>query len=679
MLSSLLPLFLSWGLTSAQAPFFTTPQFSNITHRTNVCDQFLVYAEGEVEIRDLLQGLELTVGIVDQGNDIYLRLNRATDNSILEEDPGIFVHILDELALRAGFTWRNSYALIAPPNTASLNPLTGNNYSWTDVLHDAVTRYDFSFAEWVHNQDRRKLGISFPVGWFDASTILVQNSVDRVAEFEVTAFLKPFSNEVWYLICAVIFFSGVVYWMIDKIEYPDDKINTVVYDTFLTTLTFTQHHMYWDPSTHGKRIFAYSAAFWALVLASAYTANLASFLVAQKTAVILAQDLDEVFERQLPLCIRDGAAVFNQINNEYSTKGGVNFRASSTFQEVYEDLTAGRCDMMATRAGTWNLEPHKNLDCIAQFFCYPLTILLHYLSAADFDAFKNDQSKNPDCSLEWVGRAQYVNKGGPGTLVDTSVYCTSVVRHVLDVHIHEMLSDGFIEKVWNQHLRTLDQYNVCAPSSLDETQLLDGEYALEITDVGGVFVFHAILILVSIIVTLVESPWRRKRHAKKEAALADYDDDIDASESSDTSHRPSMERRASSKSLRNLAGAELANFYQVYQESSYLMVDAEEHIRESIRNRESIHVPPGGLLTSIEKMSGEIDRLHRYVLAKRKRKLQKANAAKATNLSLMLQDADGSAQTTDEDDEMTPPSKNDLPKDEDSSDVSSGGNPNEGK
>jgi hypothetical protein len=71
--------------------------------------------------------------------------------------------------------------------------------------------------------------------------------------------------------------------------------------------------------------------------------------------LILAQNLDQVFEKQLPLCIRDGAAVFNQISNEYNAKGGVNFRASPDFQQVYEDLRSGRCDMMATRAGMFSL------------------------------------------------------------------------------------------------------------------------------------------------------------------------------------------------------------------------------------------------------------------------------------------------------------------------------------
>lgn len=247
-------------------------------------------------------------------------------------------------------------------------------------------------------------------------------------------------------------------------------------------------------------------------------------------------------------------------------------------------------------------------------------------------------------------------------MVDTSVYCTSIIRHVLDVHMHEMLSDGFIDKVWNQHLRGLENYHVCAASVLDETQILDGEYALQITDVGGVFVFHAILIFISIIVTLVESPWRRKRHDKKDA-LAEHEreDNDEPSESSDG--RPSMERRASARSLRNLAGAELANFYQVYQESSYLMFDADEVIKDSIRNHESIRVPPVGLLTSIEKMSSEIDRLHKYVVAKRKRKKM------ASGFSVMPEDDYEGAQTTEDNDLLLKVEP----------ETSFGGNPNEGK
>ena len=86
-----------------ERPFYTTPQFTNITHRTFVCDLFSAYANGTKGIRNLLEGLELSVGVVDQGNDIFVRLNRTDPDrnnwSILGEDSGIFVQILDVLAV----------------------------------------------------------------------------------------------------------------------------------------------------------------------------------------------------------------------------------------------------------------------------------------------------------------------------------------------------------------------------------------------------------------------------------------------------------------------------------------------------------------------------------------------------------------------------------------------------
>jgi len=572
-------------------PSFTTPQYSspNISHRTFVCDRFAQYAAGERDVRYLLEGLNLSVGIVDQGNDIFLRLNRTGDDkdmySINEEDPGIFVHILDELAARGRFSWRKSFAWIQPPNTTQINPLTNKEYSWTDVLLDAVMRYDFSFAEWVHNQERRKLGISFPVGWFDASTILVQNKVEKGSEFELEAFLRPFSTEVWYLICAVVFFSGIVYWMIDKIEYPDEKINSVVYDTFLTTLTFTQHHQYWDPSTHGKRIFGYSAAFWALIMASSYTANLASFLVAQQRPVIFAETLEQVEERDLTLCVRAGAAVAGQVSRTFP---GISVRGESDFEDVYRTLREGEgCEMMASRA-------------------------------ADFDAFKDDQEKNPSCTLEWVGRAAFINKGGPGTLVDTSIYCTSTIRYVLDFHMHEMLADGTIENLWNTHLRSLENYKLCVPKD-NAVQGLDGEYALNVTDLGGVFVFHGALVVIAILVTIVESPWRRKRHRKKaESQSSMAEEDSEGANAEDltgymSQFRPSMERLHSSRSMRNLIGADMATFYQTYSDrnDSFVGSTIKSQINNSIRHGESIELPADTFLQSLQKMQAKVDELQR--------------------------------------------------------------------
>lgn len=485
MLSSLM-LLATMPSARAQAPrLIPFPKGSNQTHRSNVCDRFLEYANGQANIRDALKGLNLTVGVVDQLNDVYIHFNE--DGTLMDEDPGIFVVVLDELARRGGFNWRDNYGVVYPPN--GTNPETDVTYNWTDVLHEAVLNYDFSFAEWVHNQERRVRGISFPVGWYDASTILVQSRVRNVVQFSVTAFLRPFSNRVWGMIVGVFIVSGMLYWMIDKIANwgTDNEVNSILYDMFLATMTFTQHHMYWDPSGHGKRIFAFSASFWSLVLASAYTANLASFLVSQGAPAEIATSLAEVEALQITLCVRANAAVEVDLRNRYPQ---LTLKTSEDFEGVYQDLIDGNCELLATRP-------------------------------FDFDQFRNNKDINPECTLKWVGRQDNAHKGGPATLVDTKNYCTSLITHVLEIHMNEMLDDHFVDLAWQAHLR--NQYShQCPPKEADSSKDVDGQYSLTVLEVGGIFVFHAGLGLVSILVALVEMWWKRRHErALLQAAVKD--------------------------------------------------------------------------------------------------------------------------------------------------------------
>lgn len=549
--------------TVGQAPSLTNyPVNSNLTHRTNVCDRFLEYASGQTNIRDALAGLNLTVGVVDQLNDVYIHFN-PNDGTINEDDPGIFVLILDELARRGRFNWRNQYARVLPPN--GTNPETGLPYNWTDVLYEAVVNYDFSFAEWVHNQERRVRGISFPVGWYDASTILIQNEVEEVVTFDVIAFLKPFSNEVWAMIIGVFIISGSLYWVIDKISNwgTDNEINSILYDMFLATMTFTQHHMYWDPSGHGKRIFAFSASFWSLVLASAYTANLASFLVSQGQPLEVATSLAEVQAKQLPLCVRANAAVEADLKLRYPE---LILKRGNTFEDVYRDLINGKCDLLATR-------PY------------------------DFDQFRNNEKINPNCTLQWVGRQDNANKGGAATLVDTKNYCTSLITHVLEIHMNEMLDDKFIDTVWQAHLRNQSSHQ-CGASDAD-TKNVDGHYSLTIKEVGGIFVFHAALGMVSLLVALAEMWYYRRQRAKQEIADAKDPDGQEAPRL----HRPSI------------AASEAMNHYQSAVPLQSIIND-----RAGIRKGRNSHGDVDfneDVMSTISSLQLEMEKLQNYVVEKR--------------------------------------------------------------
>jgi hypothetical protein len=468
MVSSLIPLFLSWSLVSAQAPFYTTPQFSNITHRTNVCDRFLQYAKGEIEIRDALSGLELSVGVVDQPNELYL--NFKEDGTIDEDDPGIFVLLLDELARRANFTWRDSYARVLPPNTTANAMLT-----WTDVLVDSVNRYDLSFAEWVQSHERIGLGVFFPVGWYDTSTIFIRNTrAGVINDFNFRSWLKPFDTTLWLLLCLGFVYSRAMYWVIDKIG--DDGSPKEISNLEKVLRIRMVEMVYDSDNSNAKRIFNISISIFAMVFVSSYTANLATFLISQSEPDFNYVSMEDLDSRFTPICVRENDAVYEQLSADFKT---MNFKRSANILDTYKNLVVGDCKVVATRR-------------------------------ADFDIFEREQAANPGCTLEWVGRAEYINFGGMATIVDMNASCTSLVGHVLDLHMHEMTE--FLQEAWEGFLAANSDYK-CPPKKKTE----DSRYSLTLNDIGGIFIVFCSLAILGILVAIPEQYYVRKKRRLEEA------------------------------------------------------------------------------------------------------------------------------------------------------------------
>jgi hypothetical protein len=471
MVSSLIPLFLSWSLVSAQAPFFTTPQFTNITHRTNVCDRFLQYAEGKIEIRDALSGLNLTVGVVDQPNELYLRFNE--DGTIDEDNPGIFVVLLDELARRANFTWRFSYARILPPNTTANLMVT-----WTDVLLDSVNRYDLSFAEWVQSHERRKLGVSFPVGWYDTSTIFIRNTrVGIINDFNFRSWLKPFDTTLWLLLCLGFVYSRAMYWVLEKIGDDGSPKEISSLDKILRLRMVEM--VYDSDRSNAKRIFNMSISIFSMVFVSSYTANLATHLISKSLPDFNYVSMEDLDSRFTPICVRENDAVFEQLSLDFKT---MNFKRSPDVLQNYKNLIAGECKVVATRR-------------------------------ADFDIFEREKAANPACTLEWVGRAEYINFGGMATIVDMNTSCTSLVGHVLDLHMHEMTE--FLQDAWEDFLGAKSDYQCPPKKDTDD----DSRYSLTLNDIGGIFIVFCVLAMVGLVAAIPEQYYVRKKLRLEEANM----------------------------------------------------------------------------------------------------------------------------------------------------------------
>merc|ERR1711862_613968 len=131
------------------------------------------------------------------------------NGTIPERNPGIMVELLDEVASRAGFSWRNSFSSAAFSDTGF--------ETYSELLQWSTKNYDISADYWDRSLERIRLGISFPKAWFINDVIMVTFSKmdNRIQMF---SFLKPFSRELWFAVVATLMFSAYTYFLIARME-----------------------------------------------------------------------------------------------------------------------------------------------------------------------------------------------------------------------------------------------------------------------------------------------------------------------------------------------------------------------------------------------------------------------------------------------------------------------------
>lgn len=171
-----------------ELPKYTTAPFDNsVSYRQSVCDRQERFNSRNVTLRDALQGFELHPWLpVGQ----FSPLDPET-SAIIEDRPGFTVEILDEVAKRAGFSWRTSFGV------ADVTKM--GNRTLDDVLQWTAQTYDISVAQWTRTVKRIESGIVFPEGVYDASIIMV-GIQETDSKLNIWAFLEPFEWGVWVMI-----------------------------------------------------------------------------------------------------------------------------------------------------------------------------------------------------------------------------------------------------------------------------------------------------------------------------------------------------------------------------------------------------------------------------------------------------------------------------------------------
>ena len=474
-------------------PLYTTNQFNTTkSFRQNVCDRYNAYFQNQIPFAEALEGLELSA-IIRANQYFELR----GDGSIDPEYPGLTGVLMDELARRAKFTWRDSFTTLGAPE--------GNN-SFTDLLLWNVETYDLSVNWWTWNTERRSLGINFPVAWYDASIIMVgKQNLEESGGFDAFSWIAPFDLYVWIMILVCILYSGLVYFFLERIDKKTDKRNlksNPMNSIFLSGLTFTSHFEF-RPRTQPAMLFTLSLSFWAMLTGAAYTANLASFLVVKNTPKLQVSDVKEAVNLGLRLCVYKDTAADDLVSQEFPY---ANLVRKETEEEIYKGVVEGDCAIALTPDSSWEFWQRK-------------------------------QETNPECALEWIGRTFKQRPAGFATLHDSGQKCTSLLNDVINIHLGEMEEENFIENAWKNHVERTATNEDCSQAGAETLDTASDSSTLNLQNMGGIFILHfsvsivAILLAVAFKVFKVAEKRDQKDKAKKEQEeLRKYNDSIQVAE-----------------------------------------------------------------------------------------------------------------------------------------------------
>ena len=491
-------LFYALTCSSQEPPMDGPTDFKDVNYRTDVCDRQQQLFEGKIELRDALRGLDLSVYITKSTDLTWERVlfSLTEQQTIPKKRPGLVAVLLDELARRAKFSWRNSFVASSDSLETSTSN-TNNNNTWTDLLLWSSERFDISANYWIHSNERRALGVSFPEFWYDDSIILISTRSENI---ELMSFLRPFDSLVWIIIGVSIILTGLLYIFLERFEeQADEGALDSISSIFLSAMTMTGHfkfmvstrnlyfilvadktifpHLFLfiitffgQPNSHAARVLSFSWSFCALILSSAYTANLVTFLVTPD--VPNHKSLENVIRLEKTMCVRKNTQHDTFLTRKYpifaEPEKGMVLRKNSN-DELLKGILDGDCEFGLIEESTFHLY----------------------------------QRTTHNCKLLKVGESIKAIRAGFATKMDSGTFCTSLISYVLDLHLLEMKKDGFFDDAWD---RTLDQQGVKKCSSDKKPSFFESEDdtsgdPLEIRDMWGIFVLHAVVSLASLFLT----------------------------------------------------------------------------------------------------------------------------------------------------------------------------------
>ena len=273
------------------------PVESHIDRRNNYCEIYNQIQLGQLERRDALKGLNISIAILPHALD-------KEEGKLVQNYIGI--QIFDEVARRAQFSYQNNFQVF--------DYATGNE-TYTDVLLYMFNHTDVAVDWWVREIERVSIGITGPTGWYDASTVIIGKD-DSITSRKVDLFsvFTPFKYDVWIMIVFTVLMSGFIYHFIDYILHHgrhEDRIGDNIYKSVMAFSGNPDSSPCFGPS----RAILVSMTLLSIVIVAAYTANLASFLISDTTLVI--KDFQDVINNKYRVCVVKAMPDIVEIKKKY--------------------------------------------------------------------------------------------------------------------------------------------------------------------------------------------------------------------------------------------------------------------------------------------------------------------------------------------------------------------------
>ena len=335
-------------------------------------------------------------------------------------------------------------------------------------------------------------GASMPSGWVDgALIILTRKSAKTFREesiFRLFSWAKPFTVGVWLSLLGTLLTSGLLLFYLedksllqvsangflpagtqnDKKIFEGEYASTII-SYIHQAFTVFSGHLDLLPNTHAGQILSFSLSFFAMLMLSSYTANLASFLVIQRSSfVIPIETVDDIIRLGKSICLigSSGAEqIVQRVSNEQD-RDAIIIPKFTAFDSVL-GVKSGDCDFA-------------------------------FVSKSHWDWLEITEETNGDCDTIVPVGIPFSNYDNVGFALrsDAGLLCTSLVRDVFNVHFHEMYDEGFMDKAWANHLdkksNIIDKSCYRGRSGEEEGE---NNTQLDMTNLGGIFVLHLFFIV----------------------------------------------------------------------------------------------------------------------------------------------------------------------------------------